>query len=275
MTERAAPLAADEAQAAAGPAQLSALGQEWAVIATLWRRDMLRFAKERSRWLGVVAQPMLFWFIIGSGMSGHFQMGGEGGDNYMSFFFPGVLVMVVLFTSLFATFSVIEDRDSGFLQAVLAAPASRAAMVLGKVSGVVTMVFIQATLFLALAPIAGYPFLSISWLGIVLAIFFGCAAITSLNIAIGWRMPSTQAFHAVMSVILLPAWVVSGAMFPAENGWLRWAAACNPLSYIVHATRLAMNHAPLAAQSGALAIVAVMAVAATAAATASCKRPRA
>jgi ABC-2 type transport system permease protein len=131
--------------------------EELSVISTLWRRDMLHLLRERSRWLGVVLQPLLFWLLLGSGLSGSFRAPQHGGASYLVYFFPGTLVMVLLFTTIFATISVIEDRQSGFLQGVLVAPGSRAATVLGKTAGVTSLALVQAALLLLLAPLAGYP----------------------------------------------------------------------------------------------------------------------
>ena len=107
----------------------------------LVRRDVKRFVREKSRVAGALLQPLIFWLVIGSGMSGTFVLPSARGMNYLEYFFPGVLVMVVLFTAIFTTMSVIEDRHSGFLQAVLVAPGSRASVVLGKCLGSATVAF--------------------------------------------------------------------------------------------------------------------------------------
>ena len=130
--------------------QRGVLAQEWGVVAALWKRDMWRLWRERSRWVGVVLQPLIFWGILGTGFGDRVQMAGAQQD-YLAFFFPGIAVMIVLFAALFATISVIEDRQSGFLQGVLVAPGSRAAMVLGKVLGVTSLAMIQVLLFLCIA----------------------------------------------------------------------------------------------------------------------------
>ncbi|HIA03644.1 MAG TPA: ABC transporter, partial [Myxococcales bacterium] len=123
------------------------MAQEWSTVATLWRRDMLRLWRERSRWFGVILQPLIFWLIMGSGMAQSFKAPESMGVDYLTYTFPGILVMIVLFTSIFATISVIEDRNSGFLQGVLVGPGSRASVVLGVVSGVTTLALVQTTLF--------------------------------------------------------------------------------------------------------------------------------
>ena len=116
----------------------------------LWRRDMILLLRQRSRWIGVIVQPLIFWALIGSGMSGVFKMYGGDGD-YLQYFFPGILAMVVLFTAVFATMSVIEDRQRGFLQQVMVGPGSRASLVVGKIAGVTTMALVQVLVTLAVA----------------------------------------------------------------------------------------------------------------------------
>src|SRR5262249_52238044 len=124
---------------------------EWSTIRVLWARDRVRFFRQPSRIAGALAQPILFWWVIGSGFSGSFRSAGTSPVAYMNFFYPGVLSMVLLFTTIFATITVVEDRSGGFLQAVLAGPGSRFAVVVGKVLGSSTVALLQAGLFLFLA----------------------------------------------------------------------------------------------------------------------------
>ena len=109
-----------------------------------------------SRVVGALVQPLIFWLVIGAGMAAQFRMPGADGVGYVQYFYPGIVMLVVLFTSIFTTMSVIEDRHKGFLQAVLVAPASRAALVLGKTLGGVAIALVQAAILLALAPLAGF-----------------------------------------------------------------------------------------------------------------------
>src|ERR1700735_1316687 len=102
---------------------------------TLWWREIVRFYRQRARVVGVIASPLLFWIVIGSGFGTSFRSSGAGGQHYLAFFFPGALIMIVLFTAIFTMMSVIEDRKEGFLLSVLVAPVSRSVIVLGKVLG--------------------------------------------------------------------------------------------------------------------------------------------
>src|SRR5712671_2040046 len=123
---------------------------------SLWWREIVRFYRMRSRVVGVIASPLLFWVVIGSGFGNSFRaQSAGGGQRYLEFFFPGALIMIVLFTSIFTMMSVIEDRREGFLLSVLVAPISRSVIVLGKVLGGATLATIQGLIFLALAPAIG------------------------------------------------------------------------------------------------------------------------
>lgn len=213
---------------------------ELGLVGSLWRRDLLRLWRERSRWIGVVLQPLLFWGLIGSGMGESFVLVGHEEVGYVRFFYPGVLVMVVLFTTIFATMSVIEDRASGYMQGVLVAPGSSVSLVLGKVSGVTSMAGIEVAIFLALAPAAGYPLGEVAWGSLVLVLVLLSVGLTSMNLMVAWWMRSTGAYHAIMSVVLLPLWVLSGAMFPPA-GALSGVMSVNPMSYGVDGVRAALS----------------------------------
>src|SRR5215203_1034479 len=122
---------------------------------SLAKRELVRFLRQRNRIIGALATPVIFWLLIGGGMGSSFQASGPDGKNYMQFFFPGTVLMILLFTAIFSTISIIEDRREGFLQSVLVAPVPRMAIVLGKVLGGTVLAFGQALLFLLLAPTVG------------------------------------------------------------------------------------------------------------------------
>lgn len=212
----------------------------WSAVRALAGRELVRFFRQRSRLIGAVAQPVLFWILFGAGLHGSFTPPdwAPADLSYQRYFFPGVAVMIVLFTAIFATISVIEDRREGFLQGVLVAPVSRLSIVLGKVLGGAAIAWLQAGLFLALAPTQGMP---LSFPGIVwVLLFLGLLAVglTALGFLLAWRLDSTQGFHAIMSVFLFPMWLLSGAFFPpADSGWLAWIMRLNPLTYGVAGLR--------------------------------------
>jgi ABC-2 type transport system permease protein len=211
-------------------------------IWTLWNREVTRFVRQRSRVVGALASPLLFWFLIGSGLGRSFQsqMPLEGG--YLEYFYPGTLALIVLFTAIFSTISVIEDRQAGFLQGVLVAPVPRATIVLGKVLGGTTLAVGQAMLVLALAPLVmdGLTFGAGLRALAVLAVLG--LALTGLGFVIAWQLDSTQGFHAIMNLVLVPMWLLSGALFPVTGaaGWVQALMTVNPLTYGVSALRTTM-----------------------------------
>ncbi len=207
---------------------------------TLWWREIVRFYRQRSRVVGVIVSPLLFWVVIGSGFGTSFRSGGGAGQqHYLDYFYPGALIMIVLFTSIFTMMSVIEDRKQGFLLSVLVAPVPRSAIVLGKVLGGTTLATIQGMIFLVFAPLVGVRLGLSSFLLVVLTIFLVSFALTALGFAIAWPMDSTQAFHAIINLFLIPLWLLSGSMFPLSKaaGWIRVIMQMNPLTYGTEALR--------------------------------------
>jgi len=162
--------------------------------------------------------------------------------GYQKYFYPGVVVMVVLFSAIFATMSVIEDRHSGFLQAVLVAPGSRASVVIGKSLGATSVALSQSALFVLLAPIAGFSLGAIDWPALCAALVLGSFGLCALGFAIAWWLDSTAGYHVVMSIVLLPLWILSGAMFPAPaTGVIATIVQLNPISYVVSGVRRALH----------------------------------
>ncbi len=226
---------------------------------TLWQREIVRFYRERSRIVGALATPVLFWLLLGSGFANSFHPAGVPGTmSYAEYFYPGTMVLVVLFTAIFSTISVIEDRREGFLQAVLVAPVARSSIVLGKILGGTTLALGQALLLLAAAPLVGLSLGAVDLLLVVAVLFVVAFALTTLGFLIAWRMESTQGFHAIMNLVLIPMWLLSGAFFPASgaSSWLRGLMYVNPLTYGVAALRrcLYAGSAPVGPDVPALAL---------------------
>lgn len=206
-------------------------------VASLWRREMVRFIRQRSRIVGALGTPVIFWFLIGSGIGRSF--GSEGDSGYLGFFFPGTLVLILLFTSVFSAISIIEDRQAGFLQGVLAAPIPRSAIVCGQVLGATTLAWGQALLFLLLAPAAGYSLDLRKWLVLLPVMALVSFGMSAMGFLLAWRCKTTQGFHSLMNLMLLPMWFLSGALFPVEGAsfWIRIAMKINPLTYGLMAIR--------------------------------------
>lgn len=210
-------------------------------VRTLAWRELVRFFRQRGRVMGAVATPVLLWLAIGVGLDDAFVVGvpssGDdgrsiGGVGYLEYFYPGMSLMMVLFTAIFSTISVIEDRKEGFLQAVLVSPASRGAIILGKVLGGSAVAVVQGVVLVALWPIVGgYPGV-VGLLGAMGMVFVIAVGLTALGLCFAWRMDSAGAYHGVMSVVLMPMWLLCGAVFPlATAGALKWLMYANPLTY--------------------------------------------
>lgn len=220
---------------------------------SMFAREVLRFVRQRNRVIGSLGTPLMFWVLLGSGFGRTFRPPGiPGGMDYAAYFFPGTVMLVVLFTAIFSSLSIIQDRNEGFLQGVLVAPVPRLTIVLGKVLGGAALGLVQGLLMLALAPLAG---LSIGWegfLGAAAAILLTSLGLSALGFLMAWRMESVQGFHAVMNLLLMPMWLISGALFPATGAslWVRAVMTVNPLTYGMTALRGALHPAAERAQLG-------------------------
>jgi ABC-2 type transport system permease protein len=230
------------------------MGTSMLAVSTLWWREITRFRRQRSRLFGALGQPLVFWLLVGGGLRASFRPPGTPADiSYMEYFYPGVIALVILFTAIFATISVVEDRREGFLQGVLVAPVSRSSIVLGQALGGTTLALLQGVLLLLLAPLAGIPLSGWSVVAVIAVLFCLAFSLTNLGLIIAWRMQSTQGFHAIMNVILFPIWLLSGAFFPITGVplWLAWLMWLNPLTYGMAALRRCL-YLPHATAAGAV-----------------------
>jgi len=223
-------------------------------VTSLWKREVLRFLRQPNRVMGAIGSPLLFWLLIGSGVGRSFRApGSPEGSSYLDYIYPGTVIMILLFTAIFSTISIIEDRKEGFLQSVLVSPAPRGAVVLGKILGGTTLAFFQAALFLALAPLIGVRFQWTTILPLAGVLWLLAIALTGLGFFIAWRMQSVQGFHAIMNFLLIPLWLLSGALFPIAGAavWMQWLIRINPLTYGLDAVR-GLLHPAVPGASGEL-----------------------
>jgi ABC-2 type transport system permease protein len=230
---------ATQAASLARPSEIASAGVVLPAF-TLWWREIVRFYRQTTRVVGVLASPLVFWLVIGSGFGTSFRSGGgPGQQHYLDYFYPGALIMIVLFTSIFTMMSVIEDRKEGFLLSVLVAPVPRSAIVLGKVLGGTTLAAIQGMIFLIFAPFAGVRVAPLQLVLVAVVVFLVSFSLTALGFAIAWPMDSSQAFHGIVNLFLIPLWLLSGALFPlaGASGWIRLIMRLNPLTYGVEALR--------------------------------------
>ncbi len=206
----------------------------WLPAWSLLQREVVRFLRQPTRVIGALASPIIFWVVIGSGVGMSIKLQGmPEGYSFLAYFFPGTLVLIVLFTSIFATISIMADRSEGFLQAVLAAPVARGAIVLGKVMGGTVLALLQACLFLALAPMIGLTFPWSALPGILAVLFLLGLGLTALGYVIAWPSESVAGYQAIMNVMLMPLWMLSGALFPYSGAfsWVQTVMLFNPLYY--------------------------------------------
>lgn len=221
-------------------------------LAALFRREIVRFLRQPSRIVAAIGTAALLWIVLGSGFAGSFQMApaaetahttpGAAAVSYSAYLVPGMAAMVVLFASIVAAISLIDDRHAGLLQGVLVSPAPAWAMVGAKVGGCAVLALAQGMLVLVAAPLAG---VTLTPMGLLLAAAaLACIAlgIAGLGLALAWWIDSVQGFHGVMNLVLMPMWLLSGAFFPVESaaGWLGWVMRLNPLTWPTEALRSAL-----------------------------------
>ena len=220
---------------------------ELRAVYQLFLREILRFVRQRSRLVGALATPLMFWLVIGGGLGRSVTDSSPGAQpelGYLGYFFPGTIALSVLFTAIFSTISVIEDRHQGFLQGVLVSPVSRSAIVLSKILGGAVLGLMQGLILLLMAPVLGYALGLSQLLLIVLLLFLMASALTGLGFVFAWKIDSVQGYHGIMNMVLMPLWLLSGAVFPLVGShWIfQWIAKVNPLTYAVAALRDLINY---------------------------------
>lgn len=204
---------------------------------TIWLRDLLRFWRDKARIIGSIVQPILYLFILGTGLSA--ALGSQQASSYIRFIFPGIISMSLLFTSIFSSISIVWDREFGFLKEVLVAPIPRTAVVVGKCLGGATIATLQASVLLIFSPIVGFnitlPFL----IKLIPLMFLISFSLTSFGVTIAARMKTMEGFQVIMNFILMPIFFLSGAMFPLKGlpKWLGYLTMLDPLTYGVDAMR--------------------------------------
>lgn len=214
---------------------------------SLAKRELIRFFRQPHRVIGSLAQPLLIWAFLGAGFTASFRAPGLENLSYAEYFFPGVLLMLMLFSGIFSTITLIEDRSQGLLQGVLTSPAPRMAIVLGKVAGGMAIAMLQATPLLLAAPFLGITLGWGSFFWIIWGFFLSCLGFTAVGFLIAWNMESTAGFHAVMSVFLMPLWMLSGALFPLDQApsWLWLLMTINPVTHALTLIRTPLYQLPM------------------------------
>lgn len=210
------------------------------VVYSLWHREVLRFLKDRARVMSSIGQPVIFWMLFAGALSqSSFR---PGAQSYGEYFWVGGLAMTLLFTAIFSTVTVIEDRREGFLQGVLVAPVPRGAIALGKILGGATLAMIHGLLFFLLLPVAGVEITVPSFVATVGVMLVLAVALTGMGYTLAWLMDSSAGYHGVMMVFFMPMLLLSGAFFPVADAHpiLGIVMTVNPLTYGLGALRYAL-----------------------------------
>ncbi len=232
----------------AAPAAVRVAGGRWQddvrAVHVVWRRELIRFSRNRLRIITALVQPVLFLFVLGTGLSslvGRGQPGG-GGSDFRTFMFPGVVAMTVLFTAIFSSVSIVWDREFGFLREMLVAPVRRGALVVGKCAGGATVATVQALIMVALAGAVDVPYSPVLIFTLIGEMLLAAVTITALGTALASRMAQVESFQVVMQFVVLPLFFLSGALFPlrALPAWLAALTKIDPLAYIVDPMRRAV-----------------------------------
>lgn len=207
------------------------------ILLPVWsiaRREFVGFFRSPGRWIGSLGTPLILWAILAIGFgSVASETLGRSDTKLFAYFFPGMVLLMVVFSAIFSSISLIEDRRIGFLQGVLVSPAPRVAIVLGKVLGGSAVAAVQGLLLFAIAPLAGVEWTIGTVVGAFLSLLLVTLTFSAFSFVLAWRADSVQSFHSTMNFVLLPMWLLSGSFFSVDGSpeILRWSMRINPLYY--------------------------------------------
>jgi len=220
----------------------SGLRQDLRAISIVWRRELIRFKSDRLRAVTSLVQPILFLFVLGTGLSSLASKGMPPGVDFKTFIYPGVLSMSVLFTAIFSAASIVWDREFGFLREMLVAPVSRSAIVIGKCLGGATVSTFQGIIFLCLAGFAGVPYNPILILTVIGELLLLSFTLTAFGVMMAARITQIQAFMALTQMLVMPLFFLSGALYPLSSlpAWLTVLTRLDPITYVVYPMRHAV-----------------------------------
>lgn len=211
---------------------------EMRAIKIVWQRELIRYFSDRLRIVTSLLQPVLFLFVLGTGLS-RLAMAGTGGLNLRTFMYPGILGMTVLFTAIFSAASVVWDREFGFLREMLVAPVRRSSIVIGKCFGGATVAAAQGVLMIAMAGLVGVPYVPALLLGVFGLQVLLSFMLTAFGLVVAARVKQMQSFMALTQILVMPLFFLSGAMFPVTGlpTWLTVLNRVDPLTYAVDPMR--------------------------------------
>ncbi|MGA2013782.1 MAG: ABC transporter permease [Solirubrobacteraceae bacterium] len=211
---------------------------ELRAVKIVWRRELIRYMSDRLRIVTTLIQPLLFLFVLGSGLQ-RLSSAGTHGVNLKTFIYPGILCIVVMFTAMFSAASIVWDREFGFLREMMVAPVARSSIVIGKCLGGATVAGIQGVIVICLAGVVHVPYNVVMILEIFVLQLLLAFTITAFGVMIAVRIKQMQSFMGVMQMVVTPMFFISGALFPASGlpGWLTVLNRLDPLTYAVDPMR--------------------------------------
>jgi ABC-2 type transport system permease protein len=220
-------------------------------VKIVWRRELIRFSKDRMRIVTSLVQPLLFLFVLGSGLQ-QLSAASTDGVDLKTFIYPGVLCISVVFTAMFSAASIVWDREFGFLREMMVAPIRRSSIVIGKCLGGATVASFQGVVLLCLAGTVGVPYAPTLILGVFALQMLLAFSVTAFGVMIAARVTQMQSFMGLMQMVVTPMFFISGALFPVTNlpGWLAFLNRIDPITYAVSPMRtLVFNHLDISAQA--------------------------
>ena len=227
------------------------LDLELGKLYAIWLREFKVFLREKSRLVASTFTPLLWLFVLGGGLGSAVSTttpvpSNTSNIDYQEFIFPGIVIMSVIFSSVFFGAYIIWDRKFDFLKSVMVAPVRRSTIFLGKTFGGMTTSLIQAFILLAIGALIGINYTAESVISFVVIVLMLSFALTSLGLAIGSYMESLEGFQLIVSFVAFPIYFLSGALFPLDNIplWLSILTSINPATYAVEALRNSMLGIP-------------------------------
>ena len=210
-------------------------------VKVVMHRELIRFGQDRLRFVSALVQPVLFLFVLGTGLSSLTE-GSTGGVELQTFMYPGILATSAMFTAVFAAVSIVWDREFGFLREMLVAPVRRASIILGKALGGALVATLQSIVILVLAPVVGVSLTPVLALVILGEIFLLSFTLTALGLVVVARIQQIQTVMGIMQMVVLPLSFLSGALYPISGlpGWLTFLVKINPVTYVVNPVRTAV-----------------------------------
>jgi ABC-2 type transport system permease protein len=211
---------------------------ELRAVKIVWRRELIRYFSDRLRMITTLVQPLLFLFVLGSGLQ-QLSSAGTHGVDLKTFIYPGILCIAVLFTAMFSAASIVWDREFGFLREMMVAPVRRSSIVIGKCLGGASVAGVQGVIVICLAGVVHVPYRPVMLIEIFVLQLLLAFSITAFGVMIAVRIKQMQSFMGVMQMVVTPMFFISGALFPASGlpGWLTVLNRLDPLTYAVDPMR--------------------------------------